>query len=151
METFFYWAQCVSQQTRVLSSRLLVNSTVLCPFSYPSSIFYMVFNHRRCLSPVSLHSYKHTSIRIPSRSSKTMWDILWSCLATILACSWVSVYPNIPGPIDSSWRIILRHLEHIFWLYSEMIISWALQQWLGAQLHTGKLSIYNASNLSTNN
>ena len=55
VETFSYRAQCVSQQTRVLSSRLLVNSTV-CPFSSPSSIFYMVFNHRRCLSPVSLNS-----------------------------------------------------------------------------------------------
>ena len=43
---------------------------------------------------------------------------LWSCLATIFACSWVSIHPNIPAPwYESWWRIFLRHgrLELMFW------------------------------------
>ena len=66
---------------------------------------------------------------------RSIWDILWSCLATIFACSWVSVHPNIPGPNESRWRIFFRRLELMFWTVvgPEMIITWALQQWLGAR------------------
>ena len=66
---------------------------------------------------------------------RTIWDILWSCLATIFACSWVSVHPNIPGPNESSWRIFLRRLELMFWVVTapEMIITWAFRQWSGAR------------------
>ena len=66
---------------------------------------------------------------------RTIWDILWGCLATIFACSWVSVHPNIPGPNESSWRIFLRRLELMFWVVTapEMIITWAFRQWSGAR------------------
>ena len=65
---------------------------------------------------------------------RSVWDILWSCLATVFACSWVSIHPNIPGPNESRWRIFLR-LELMFWAVvgPEMIISWAFRQWLGAR------------------
>ena len=87
---------------------------------------------------------------------RTIWDLLWSCLATIFACSWVSVHPNIPGPNESSWRIFLRRLELMFWAVfgPEMIIVWALRQWLGAhhleKLYKGEISKFNVSNLSAN-
>ena len=77
---------------------------------------------------------------------RSIWDILWSCLATIFACSWVSVHPNIPAANESSWRIFLRRLELMFWavIGPEMIITWAFRQWLGARhmekLYRGKLS-----------
>ena len=78
---------------------------------------------------------------------RTIWDILWSCLATIFACSWVSVHPNIPGPNESWRRIFLRRLELMFWavVAPEMIITWAFRQWVGARnlerLYKGELSI----------
>ena len=87
---------------------------------------------------------------------RTMWDIFWSCLATIFSCSWVSVHPNIPGPNESSWRILLRRLELMFWaVFSpEMIITWALRQWLGARhiekLYKGELLKSNTFNLTAN-
>ena len=42
---------------------------------------------------------------------------------------------NIPGPNESRWRIFFRRLELMFWTVvgPEMIITWALQQWLGAR------------------
>ena len=77
---------------------------------------------------------------------RSIWDILWNCLATIFACSWVSVHPNIPAPNESRWRIFLRRLELMFWsvVGPEMIITWALRQWSGARrlenLYKGELS-----------
>ena len=71
---------------------------------------------------------------------RSIWDILWSCLATIFACSWVSVHPNIPTPNESSWRVFLRRLELMFWavVAPEIVIAWALRQWRGAR-HLEKL------------
>ena len=71
---------------------------------------------------------------------RTIWDILWSSLATIIACSWVSVHPNIPGDNEPSWRIFIRRLELMLWAVfgPEMIIVWAFRQWLGAR-HLEKL------------
>ena len=77
---------------------------------------------------------------------RSLFDILWSCLATILACSWVSVHPNIPGPDESRLRVFLRRLELMFWavIAPEFIITWALRQWLGARrlekFYKGELS-----------
>ena len=78
---------------------------------------------------------------------RSMWDILWSSLATILACSWVSVHPNIPAPNDAGWRVFLRRIELMFWavIGPELVIVWAFRQWLGARhferLYTGELFI----------
>ena len=77
---------------------------------------------------------------------RSIWDIIWSCLATIFACSWVSVHPNIPAPNETSWRVFLRRLELMFWAVvgPEMVISWAFRQWIGARhlekLYKGELS-----------
>ena len=76
---------------------------------------------------------------------RSIWDILWSCLATIFACSWVSVHPNIPGPNESSRRVFLRRLELMFWavIGPELIITFALRQWSSARrlekLYKGEL------------
>ena len=66
---------------------------------------------------------------------RSIWDVLWSCLATIFACSWVSVHPNIPGPNEPRWRIFLRRLELMLWaiIGPEAIITWAFRQWYGAR------------------
>ena len=86
---------------------------------------------------------------------RSIWDVLWSCLTTIFACSWVSVHPNIPSPNESRWRIFLRRLELMFWavIGPEMIITWAIRQWIGARylekFYEGELSSL-IFNLSTN-
>ena len=66
---------------------------------------------------------------------RSTWNILCSCLATIFACSWVSIHPNIPAPNESRWRIFLRRLELMFWdvVGPEPIISWAFRQWSAAR------------------
>ena len=77
---------------------------------------------------------------------RSIWDILWSCLATLFACSWVSVHPNIPGPDESWWIVSRRRLELMFWaiVSPELIIAWAFRQWSSARslekLYKGGLS-----------
>ena len=97
-----------------------------------------------------------TSACICPADQRSIWDILWSCLATILACSWFSVHPNIPAPNESSWRILLRRLELMFWalVAPEMVIGWAFRQWTSARhlekLYKGKVSSLMHSILSAN-
>ena len=38
-------------------------------------------------------------------------EIVWSCIATILAASWVSVHPNLPHPKDSKLKKTLCRVE----------------------------------------
>ena len=66
---------------------------------------------------------------------RSLSDILWSCFATIFACTWLSVHPNMPGPDEGPWKIALRRLELMFWslLFPEMIIYWAFRQWFAAR------------------
>ncbi|PPQ90882.1 hypothetical protein CVT25_007352 [Psilocybe cyanescens] len=79
---------------------------------------------------------------------RSTWDILWSCLATIFACTWVSVHPNSPGPQDGRMRIILTRVELMIWamLTPEMIILWAFRQWLGARELAGIFKDFRWSN-----
>ncbi|KAF9475084.1 hypothetical protein BDN70DRAFT_958075 [Pholiota conissans] len=64
-----------------------------------------------------------------------MWDILWGCLATIFACSWVSVHPNIPPASAKWWKVGLIRLELMIWtiIAPELIMFWAARQWMGAR------------------
>lgn len=75
---------------------------------------------------------------------RSIWDIVWSCFATIFACSWVAVHPDIPAPDEGWWKITFTRLEYMFWtiLTPEMMILWAARQWFGARtlLHLKDIS-----------
>ena len=117
-----------------ISSMLLVFNLVY--------LFHGFKTHAAPLTSLLAESHNNTTASVLSTPAcicapdqRTIWDILWSCLATIFACSWVSVHPNIPAPNESSRRIFLRRLELMFWavVSPEMIITWALRQWFGAR------------------
>jgi hypothetical protein len=104
-------------------------------------IFFQKFQtHAAPLTSLLAESSNNTTVlNIPDcicpAVQRSVWDILWACLATLFACTWVSVHPNISAPTESSWRIFLRRLELMFWtvIGPESIISWAFRQWLGAR------------------
>ncbi|KAF4616387.1 hypothetical protein D9613_008673 [Agrocybe pediades] len=62
-------------------------------------------------------------------------QIICTCVATILAASWVSVHPNIPNPKESKIMKALRRIELMIWaiITPELIIYWAMRQWHGAR------------------
>ena len=67
-------------------------------------------------------------------AGRTVWDILWSCLATTFAVTWVSVHPNVPWLEETSWMILKRRvfLMVLALLAPEVMIMWAFKQWRGA-------------------
>ena len=126
--TSIFWIPCE------FTSMLLVLTTVYLLHGFQT--------HASPLQVTSLLAESSSNATVLSRATcicpadqRSIWDILWSCLVTIIACSWVSVHPNIPAPNESSWRILLRRLELMFWAIvgPEMIITWALRQWTGAR------------------
>ncbi|KAF4616957.1 hypothetical protein D9613_008728 [Agrocybe pediades] len=66
---------------------------------------------------------------------RTRLEIIWTCLATILAASWVSIHPNMPGPNVSKVKKTLQRIETMLWavIMPELVILWAIGQWRGAK------------------
>ncbi|KAK0224519.1 hypothetical protein EDD85DRAFT_778713 [Armillaria nabsnona] len=76
---------------------------------------------------------------LPSSSEgrRTLLNILWSSLATIFACTWLSVHPNVPGrnitargPISCTIERVKIMVTAI--LAPEVIVAWAAAQFIVA-------------------
>ena len=80
--------------------------------------------------------------------SRTVWNIIWSCLATIFSCTWVAVHPNMPCPKQREaknrfqrWirNPLLSFAEHRLPLFicallvPEYVLAWAIRQYLRAR------------------
>ncbi|KAK0227519.1 hypothetical protein IW262DRAFT_1427641, partial [Armillaria fumosa] len=64
---------------------------------------------------------------------RTLWSIVWSCLATIFACTWLAVHPNVPGRSITTKGSISCAIERakimvIAILAPEIIVGWAAGQ-----------------------
>ena len=79
--------------------------------------------------------------------TRSLWNIIWSCLSTIFLCTWVSLHPNIsstaedPGLHWSEKRIrkpLVEFLTYKFPLFlcallvPEYILAWAVRQYIMA-------------------
>ena len=79
---------------------------------------------------------------------RTIWNIVWSCLATIFSCTWVAVHPNVPCPRKRDangwierciWNPLLSFMEHCLPLFicallvPEYMLAWSIRQFLVAQ------------------
>ncbi|KAF8057002.1 hypothetical protein FPV67DRAFT_1728972 [Lyophyllum atratum] len=73
---------------------------------------------------------------------RTIWTIVWGCLATVFTCTWVSVHPNMPAPEDPAWKVAKRRAGLMIWtiIAPELVILWALRQWLASRLLADKYS-----------
>ncbi|PBK69084.1 hypothetical protein ARMSODRAFT_174945 [Armillaria solidipes] len=75
----------------------------------------------------------------PSDSQRTVFNILWSSLATIFACVWIAIHPNVPGPklMEQGWFFtsVLRRTElMIVTVFApEVITIWAFRQFFVAR------------------
>ncbi|KAK7440606.1 hypothetical protein VKT23_016954 [Stygiomarasmius scandens] len=68
----------------------------------------------------------------PDDTKRSTQDIVWSCIATIFACTWVSIHPNIPGLNVGRLTKFFRRVgvTMLALLAPELIVIWALRQWL---------------------
>jgi hypothetical protein len=69
---------------------------------------------------------------------RTTYSIVFSCVATIISCLWISIRPNIPAPVRQRnarfWRTPLFRqivLLVITLVFPEYVLACALNQWLG--------------------
>ncbi|KAG6915238.1 hypothetical protein DXG01_012570 [Tephrocybe rancida] len=72
------------------------------------------------------------TIPAPSSNDRSISGIVWSCLITIFACTWIAVHPNIPRPNE---RPIFRRLKIVALalIAPEIIVLWALRQWVSSR------------------
>jgi hypothetical protein len=66
---------------------------------------------------------------------RTANDIFISCLATIFACTWSAIHPNIPAVTDSKWTCFMRRVTMMICalLAPELVTLWAMRQRLAAK------------------
>lgn len=79
---------------------------------------------------------------------RTIWNIVWSCLTTIFACTWLAIHPNIPAPDEGFFRVQLRRVRLMVLglLAPEIIIFWAVRQWhIARVLETKYKGLYTCS------
>src|ERR1700741_4904037 len=69
---------------------------------------------------------------------RSLWNIVWSCIVTIFACTWVAVHPNVPTPARNAhrrWysRPLRRTRIMLYALIGpEFVLMWAWRQRLVA-------------------
>ncbi|KAJ7913785.1 hypothetical protein B0H13DRAFT_1873642 [Mycena leptocephala] len=65
---------------------------------------------------------------------RKLFDIVWGCLATIFACTWVSVHPNVPPPDQSRVALFWRRLKVMLIgiIAPEIMVSFAARQFYAA-------------------
>ncbi|KAF7369906.1 hypothetical protein MSAN_00620100 [Mycena sanguinolenta] len=64
---------------------------------------------------------------------RTLFSVVWGCLATIFACTWVSVHPNVPPPNQSRLQLFWRRLKMmlIAMIAPEIMVGFAARQRFG--------------------
>ncbi|KZP09589.1 hypothetical protein FIBSPDRAFT_900348, partial [Athelia psychrophila] len=68
---------------------------------------------------------------------RTLTNIIWSCLITIFACTWVSIHHNVVLGLESG--IDFAALWERVWvtaltlLVPEFTLAWAIRQWIMAR------------------
>ncbi|KZP06168.1 hypothetical protein FIBSPDRAFT_842381 [Athelia psychrophila] len=72
---------------------------------------------------------------------RSLVGIVTSCLATIFACVWVAVHPNIPGPRQNwiSKQAESVKLVVVTLLVPEWVLAWAVRQFLQAREYADRL------------
>ncbi|KAJ8590498.1 hypothetical protein M405DRAFT_896852 [Rhizopogon salebrosus TDB-379] len=70
-------------------------------------------------------------------NTRSLSDIIWSCAATLFACTWTAIHPNIPGLDDRKLAIMSRRilLMVMALVVPELVIVWAARQFFSAR-HT---------------
>jgi hypothetical protein len=66
---------------------------------------------------------------------RKLFDIVWGCLATIFACTWVFVHPNVPPPRQNWLALLWRRLKMMLIAVAapELIVGFAARQFLVAR------------------
>ncbi|KAJ6573053.1 hypothetical protein DFH09DRAFT_881903, partial [Mycena vulgaris] len=74
---------------------------------------------------------------------RRLFDIIWGCLTTIFACTWVSVHPNVPPP-NQGWLVHLRQRLRMMLMAviaPEVMVGFAARQFFVAWRFSRKFKV----------
>ncbi|KAJ7172790.1 hypothetical protein C8R43DRAFT_1230919 [Mycena crocata] len=74
---------------------------------------------------------------------RQLFDIVWGCLVTIFASTWVSVHPNVPATGQSRSQLVLRRLSMmlIAILAPELMVFFAGRQFMVARRFSKEFNV----------
>ena len=102
----------------------------------PTLMFlYFMLTHARALPIPAVESPNPASTCEDLQHCWTIWDIIWTCIATISVCTWVTVHPNVPAREEGMFTVNFRHVNVVLLviIMPEAMVSWAVRQWLTAR------------------
>ncbi|KAF8135356.1 hypothetical protein K438DRAFT_2123002 [Mycena galopus ATCC 62051] len=78
-----------------------------------------------------------------SSNCRAFFGIVWGCLTTIFACTWVSVHPNLPIPRQNWFRLFHRRLGMmlIAVIAPEIMVFFAARQFFFAREFSKKFGV----------
>ncbi|PPR04717.1 hypothetical protein CVT24_011839 [Panaeolus cyanescens] len=82
-----------------------------------------------------MHSCLNTLIDVGDAEptcQRSLWKVIWSCLATLFACTWVAIHPNIAQDRETPCVVVWRRagLMLSMIIVPEMVVCWALRQFV---------------------
>ncbi|KAJ7151319.1 hypothetical protein C8R43DRAFT_1107177 [Mycena crocata] len=98
-------------------------------------LVHVIYTNGRPISGPQLDSRALTQSCDDINDCRKLFDIIWGCLATIFACTWVSVHPNVPPPNQSCLALFWRRLKMmlIAIMVPEIMVGFAARQWFAAR------------------
>ncbi|KAJ7704555.1 hypothetical protein B0H17DRAFT_921158, partial [Mycena rosella] len=74
---------------------------------------------------------------------RKLFDIVWGCLTTIFACTWVSVHPNVPRPNQTFLSLLWRRLGMMLVavIAPELMVCFAARQFMTARWFSKKFGV----------
>ncbi|KAF8657410.1 hypothetical protein AX16_002207 [Volvariella volvacea WC 439] len=92
-------------------------------------------------SPVCIVAAAITASQCDPTRTRTIFDILYSCIGVILLCTYISIHHNIPDQNDSWAKVAWLKLRTSLYalLAPEMVIMWAIRQ----RIMAGKIAEQN--------
>ena len=142
-------ATCIQHPSNVLLSdkRRRINPTIASPLSHLSlTMLFLLFIYYYLVQESFIDASPILSMDGRSLAAnhcndlghcRTIWNIVWSCFATIFSCTWVAIHPNIPCP--KKRNPIISFAEHRLPLFvcallvPEYVLAWAIRQFLRAR------------------
>jgi hypothetical protein len=97
----------------------------------------------------------HTSGWVWGGSSRSTFDIIWSCMSIIIVCTYRVMHLNLPAKRETGgklwqWRFWIKSFRKTKWmiimaLSPEIVISICLADWLWARDSVAKFAKFNLS------
>ncbi|KAJ7200041.1 hypothetical protein C8J57DRAFT_1631508 [Mycena rebaudengoi] len=74
---------------------------------------------------------------------RKLFDIIWGCLVTIFACTWVSVHPNVPPPDQGTLVFLWRRLKMMLMaiIAPELMVGFAARQFFVSRWYANEYKI----------